>query len=447
MSGNTNNSGRKLSRLIQTGLAALALMLMVSPGFAAGPQPPSSQPPQSPSATCPPDGQCFADVPSSNPFFTFVNRIYQQDLVSGYPCGGPGEPCDVNNRPYYRPVANVTRQQMAKFIDNARRLPEIHFAVASGSAPIYARNDTGGAIGAYSTSGQALTAISQSQSAIYAQTGNSTAVYGVATGTGGTGVYGTGIATGVHGFSSSNSGVWGQSTDGFGVSGTSTNDIGVSGTSNSGVGVGGTSNSDIGVFGGTSGTASDDYGVWGSATAPAYAGYFDGNVNVTGTCCGAGAGSFRIDHPLDPANQYLYHSAVESPDMKNIYDGIAILDDKGEAWIEMPNWFDALNRDFRYQLTPIGASGRDLHIAHEIEGNRFEIAGGKAGMKVSWQVTGIRQDPYANAHRIPMGQDKPANEQGKYLHPTEWGQPASSGIDYEKQQQMQQMQQAQQPKP
>src|SRR3954454_5783415 len=102
-----------------------------------------TQPPQIPTAACPPDGQCFADVPSSNPFSTYINRIYQQDLVSGYDCGALGEPCDAYNRPYYRPVASVTRSQMAKFIDNGRRLAEINIEVPSGPSPIYAKNNTG----------------------------------------------------------------------------------------------------------------------------------------------------------------------------------------------------------------------------------------------------------------------------------------------------------------
>jgi hypothetical protein len=469
MFDNTNGSTRKLYRLMHIGLAALALMLMVSPGFAAtnGPQSPSSQPPQSPNATCPPDGQCFADVPSTNPFYTFVNRIYQQDLVSGYACGGVGEPCDSQNRPYYRPVADVNRSQMAKFIDNARRLPQIHMDVRTGSAPIYSRNDTGTAIAAYSTSGQAFVALSESQLAIYAQTGASTAVYGTATGTGSIGLQGIG-STGVKGTGTTGTGVWGVSTNNAGVQGNSTDGIGVNGTSSSNVGVYGTGyagvrgdGSAIGVYGysssgdavygtsndgdGVSGTSDTGYGVYGGSNS-GWAGYFDGNVNVTGTCCGAGAGTYRIDHPLDPTGKYLYHSAVESPDMMNVYNGNVILEGKGEAWVQMPDWFDALNRDFRYQLTTIGGFA-PVYVAEKVKGNRFKIGGGSPGMEVSWQVTGIRQDPFANAHRIPGEEDKPADEPGKYLHPTEWGQPASMGIDYERQQQMQQMQQTQQAKP
>ena len=144
--------------------------------------------------------------------------------------------------------------------------------------------------------------------------------------------------------------------------------------------------------------------------------YVDGNLQVSGTLS-KGGGSFKIDHPLDPANQYLYHSFVESPDMKNVYDGVAVLDANGEATVAMPAWFDALNRDFRYQLTPIGAAAPDLHVSAEMSGNQFSIAGGAPGLKVSWQVTGIRQDPFANAYRIPVEQDKPEGEKGTYLYP------------------------------
>ena len=135
-------------------------------------------------------------------------------------------------------------------------------------------------------------------------------------------------------------------------------------------------------------------------------------------------GSFRIDHPLDPKNKYLYHSLVESPDMKNIYDGVVELDENGEAWIEFPDWFEALNRDFRYQITPIGAPGPNLYVADEVSDNRFKIAGGDPGMKVSWQVTCIRHDPYANAHPISVEKDKPPEERGYYSHPELYGQPA-----------------------
>ena len=69
----------------------------------------------------------------------------------------------------------------------------------------------------------------------------------------------------------------------------------------------------------------ENIGVYGVASGGAvnYAGMFDGNVDVNGTLT-KDAGSFKIDHPLDPANKYLSHSFVESPDMKNIYDGVVV---------------------------------------------------------------------------------------------------------------------------
>jgi hypothetical protein len=168
-----------------------------------------------------------------------------------------------------------------------------------------------------------------------------------------------------------------------------------------------------------------------------YAGYFEGNVHVTGTLT-KGAGSFQIDHPLDPENQYLQHSFVESPDMKNVYDGIVTLDANGEAVVELPGYFQALNKDFRYQLTCIGKYA-PVYIAEKISDDRFKIAGGSSGLEVSWQVTGIRQDPFANGHRVQVEVEKTGKERGKYLYPKEYGMPESMGINYEETQQMEKM--------
>ena len=52
-------------------------------------------------------------------------------------------------------------------------------------------------------------------------------------------------------------------------------------------------------------------------------------------------------------------------------------------------------------------------------------------MKVSWQVTGVRQDAYAKAHPLQVEQDKPAAERGRYLHPVDFGLPESRGLGYE----------------
>jgi hypothetical protein len=157
-----------------------------------------------------------------------------------------------------------------------------------------------------------------------------------------------------------------------------------------------------------------------------------GDLNVTGMLS-KGGGTFQIDHPLDPANKYLYHSFVESPDMKNVYDGTVVLDSEGKAWIALPDWFEALNDRFRYQLTAIGAPAPMLHVAAEISGNRFQIAGGLPGMKVSWQVTGIRKDPFAQANRVQVEVEKPLEERGLYLHPRAYGQPDERGVNHEAQ--------------
>ena len=165
------------------------------------------------------------------------------------------------------------------------------------------------------------------------------------------------------------------------------------------------------------------------ATGPAlgYAGYFDGHVQVTGFLVKAGGG-FKIDHPSDPANQYLSHSFVESPNRTNIYDGTAILNAKGEATIVLPDWFEHLNHDFRYQLTAVGHPAPNLHVAGKIKDGAFKVSGGKPGMEVCWQVTGIRKDPWALHNPLHVEEHKNDAERGNYLHPKLYGQPESSTI-------------------
>jgi hypothetical protein len=264
-----------------------------------------------------------------------------------------------------------------------------------------------------------------------------------------------GVGYGVSGKSSigAGNGVYGES-DSFGC--------GVYGKSDSGAGVQGQSQKSVGVVGGSR----DGFGLVGMSGNWAglycnssfdYAAVLNGKVKITGNLEKAG-GSFKIDHPLDPANKYLCHSFVESPDMKNIYDGVVVLDNKGKAEIELPDWFGIINKDFRYQLTAIGAPGPNLYIAEEISDmatttntntkynksssnkdknknknnniSRFKIAGGASGMKVSWQVTGIRKDPWANAHRVQIEEEKPDKERGYYLHPDLYDQPEEKGISH-----------------
>ncbi|MBV8092340.1 MAG: hypothetical protein JO110_03720 [Acetobacteraceae bacterium] len=135
----------------------------------------------------------------------------------------------------------------------------------------------------------------------------------------------------------------------------------------------------------------------------------EGDLNVTGTVT-KGSGGFQIDHPLDPANKYLVHSFVESPDMKNVYDGVAVADSLGEVSVELPAYFDALNKDFRYQLTPIGGPAPNLHVKQELTRNRFLMAGAAPGQRVCWQITGTRKDAWALANPIVVEREKPKSE-------------------------------------
>ena len=266
-------------------------------------------------------------------------------------------------------------------------------------------------------------------------------VYGAATATSGEacGVYGWSKSTagsGVSGWASAKSGdtygVWGQSD--------STAGIGVFGwayaTTGSAYGVVGRSDSTAGrgVSGVAAATSGYTVAVYGRSQSPdGYGGYFVGNVHVTGNLSVGGSKAFQIDHPLDPAGRYLYHFAVESPEVRNMYEGVVTLDARGEAVVTLPAYFSALNAGpFRYQLTAIGAPMPNLHIAQEIQGNAFRIAGGVPGKKVSWEVTAVRNDPYVRDHPVRAEVDKPAGERGTYLYPEGYGQPRELGLDYQR---------------
>jgi hypothetical protein len=235
-------------------------------------------------------------------------------------------------------------------------------------------------------------------------------VFGLSQGTQGAGVFGdaTNGGFGVLGHSSgpSGNGVWGEN---FGTSGSGV------------VGIAHSSGDGMFAFNDNSGDA-----LFALNTGGGFAAFFNGNVDVDGNLSKA-AGSFKIDHPLEPANKYLYHSFVESPDMMNVYNGNVTTDGAGRAAVQMPDWFEALNRDFRYQLTVIGQFAQAM-VADEIANHKFTIQTDKPNVKVSWQVTGIRQDAWANAHRIPVELEKPEKERGFYLHPELFGAPEEKSI-------------------
>ncbi len=163
-----------------------------------------------------------------------------------------------------------------------------------------------------------------------------------------------------------------------------------------------------------------------ASSAPGnYAGYFSGPIYAT--TASAGIKAFKIDHPLDPANKFLYHSSVESPDMMNIYDGNITTDANGNAKVELPSYFESLNKDFRYQLTCIGTFAQAI-VAKKIENNIFYIKTDKPNVEVSWMVTGIRHDAVAEKYRIVPEVAKTENEKGKYLIPEAYGMPASAAM-------------------
>jgi hypothetical protein len=290
---------------------------------------------------------------------------------------------------------------------------------------------------------------SPSDAGVFGSTSTGRGLYGNATGSGGVGVFGQSSAgNGVEGSSPGGTavyghgilGVFGQGNQGgSGVYGNSSTGAGVFGQSGSSDAVYGTSTNGTGVHGVGSGfgmvAEGSSYGIaaYGSVgiyakptTGNTIAGLFDGNVQINGSLTKS-SGSFKIDHPLDPANKYLYHSFVESPDMKNIYDGTVTLDEKGEAVVPMPDYFSALNQDFRYQLTAIGAPAPNLYVAQKMTDNQFKVAGGKPGMEVSWQVTGVRHDAYARDHRIAVEEDK-GKERGLYLYPAGFNEPKGKAV-------------------
>ncbi len=244
--------------------------------------------------------------------------------------------------------------------------------------------------------------------------GSGTAIYGETNGSAPqAGVYGKTTNAGSYG-------VWGVTSVNLGY--------GVFGSANTVAGVSG-----YGVYGeaGSSGIAVVGMN---ANTTDGKAAQFNGRVNIsgiteiTGTLIKPG-GSFKIDHPLDPENKFLSHSFVESPYMLNIYNGNVTTDANSAAVVTLPDYFEALNRDFRYQLTVIGTFAQAI-IAEEITGNQFKIATSQPNVKVSWQVTGVRQDAWANQHRIPNEELKSESERGYFLHPELYGKDEEKSLDW-----------------
>jgi hypothetical protein len=290
--------------------------------------------------------------------------------------------------------------------------------------------------------------------------GSGYGVYG--TSVSGRGVYGlasatTGVNFGVYGQSNSQSGipVYGINSSTY-VQGMNARAAVFEVTSQSGIAVRGsglsTEGSSYGVIGdvysagwgvGVKGDASETgygYGIWGVGAESNgdygdYAGYFLGDVYITDDFFVGGMKSFMIDHPLDPANKFLSHFCIESPEPYNLYRGTATLDESGLAWVSLPDYFDAINIDFSYQLTAVGAPMPDLHIGAPISDGKFLVSGGAPGKQVCWEVTALRNDPYVRDKGYQAERPKPEYEQGTYIYPQGYGKGKELHRDYQRIQQ------------
>lgn len=245
-------------------------------------------------------------------------------------------------------------------------------------------------------------------------------VKGLASGSSGIGI--NGVASSPSG---STYGVYGQveSDTGRALFGLANSSSGVS------YGLRAESNSTIGrgVYGQANSASGVNYGVRGSTSSTSGFGVYS-----VGDFGASGNKAFRIDHPLDPANKYLMHYSAEGPLPQNIYNGIVTTDGAGYAWVDLPDYYQSINKDPRYTLTVID-SGDDFvmsKVTKPITGNRFQIRTSKPGVQVSWEVKATRWDAYNQARQPQTEVMKGEGERGKYQHPELYGFGPEKGMDY-----------------
>ena len=152
-------------------------------------------------------------------------------------------------------------------------------------------------------------------------------------------------------------------------------------------------------------TSGQDYLFHADPNGNAYAANSFYSPNISADFISAFEKNFRIDHPLDPENKYLYHTSIESSERLNIYSGNSTTDQAGFVKVYLPDWFSALNTDFRYQLTAIG-SFTDIIVSEEFNGKYFVIQTKDPISKVSWQITGVRHDTYARENPTKLEMNK-----------------------------------------
>ena len=155
-----------------------------------------------------------------------------------------------------------------------------------------------------------------------------------------------------------------------------------------------------------------------------------GKVWVDGDFTVVGTKAFTMDHPLDPENKTLMHAAAESNEVINFYSGNITTDANGKAIVKLPDYFEAINKDFRYQLTVIGTFAQAI-ISKEVSNNAFEIATSQPNVKVSWEVKGVRNDAHMRKYPFTAEQEKSASQKGKYLDPAAYNLPQSKSVSYD----------------
>jgi hypothetical protein len=155
-----------------------------------------------------------------------------------------------------------------------------------------------------------------------------------------------------------------------------------------------------------------------------------GKVWVNGDFTVVGAKAFTMDHPLDPTNKTLMHAAAESNEVINFYSGNVTTDASGKAMVSLPDYFEAINKDFRYQLTVIGGTFAQAIISKEVSNNKFEIATNQPNVKVSWEVKGVRNDAHMRKFPFVAVEEKSAAQKGRYIDPAAYNQPESKRVSY-----------------
>lgn len=163
------------------------------------------------------------------------------------------------------------------------------------------------------------------------------------------------------------------------------------------------------------------YGIYAVASGSDtnYAGYFAGNVRVTGSLT-KGSGSFLIDHPQDPKNKTLRHNFVESPEYLCLYRGKAKIGASGKKQVKLPNYFTTLTKanEATIHLSSIGKKPHPLSYEWKDSFDAFFVYG-EPNTEISYIVLADRDDPAIHILSRPVEEDKGNGNgvKGEYLHP------------------------------